>query len=149
MSGRHSSGVGRDFAQRTRNTRRPDGPDGQGPRSPRNPRSSANDWFSNSASRLILEGDFACMVADSTDSPHACQGGTCCPSTVAVDPPTIIGGVNSPCGTQVRQFVYHGCLGYRCMGLVGERPISNKTEQRTSTRGTKWGGPDKAGAQNR
>ncbi|SRR5258706_5903247 len=148
MSGCHTSGLERDFAQRTRNTWRPDSPDGRGPRSPRNPRTSANDWFSDSAGRLKLEGDFACMDAVSTDSPHACQGGTRCPSTIAVDPPTIIGGVNSLCGTRARQLVYHGRLGYRCTGLVGERPVSNKIEQRTSTCGTKWGGPDKARAQN-
>src|SRR5258706_2434607 len=106
----------------------------------------ASVWFSNSAGRLKLEGDFACMVADSTDSPHACQGGTCCPSTVTVDPPTIIGGVNSLCGTQGREFVNHGRLGYRCTGLVGEHPISDRNRTRTSTSGTKWGGPEEAGA---
>src|SRR5258706_2072757 len=86
----------------------------------------ASVWFSNSAGRLKLEGDFACMVADSTDSPHACQGGTFWPYGIAVGPPTMIGGVNSPCGTRVRELVNHGRLGYRCTGLVGEHPVSKQ-----------------------
>src|SRR5258706_4579533 len=111
-------------------TRRPGSPNGRSPRGPRSPRTTASGWFKNSAGRPNLEGDFAWLVADSTDSPHACQGGTRCPSTVAVDPPTIIGGVNSLCGTRGSKFVYHGRLGYRCTGLVGERPERESETER-------------------
>ena len=58
---------------------------------------SARGWGARHAGRCLTEGDFTCMVAGSTDSPHACRGSTCCPPTVAVKPPTIIGGLNSPC----------------------------------------------------
>src|SRR5258706_572495 len=87
-------------------------------------------------------------VAHGTDSPYACQGGTRCPSTVAVDPPTIIGGVNSLCGTRGRKFVYHGRLGYRCTGLVGERPERESETEKGPPPVGQMGRSRNAGAQN-
>ena len=68
---------------------------------------TARCWGPRRAGRRLREGDFAWMAAVSTSSPHAYWGSTRCPPAVAADPPTIIRGVSSLCGTRGSEFVKH------------------------------------------
>ena len=90
---------------------RPAGARGSGgPGGSRDTWPSARGLGCSNAGRVLQGVVFAFLAAFSTGYRPAIQGGTCCPSAVAVGPPTIIGGANSLCGTGAIQKCIHRCL---------------------------------------